>query len=294
MDTHSHLSPETESFVVEYGRGMSIKDSLPDTAQAIALCTVKMTNDLVEAVAQIVQRDAVIVTLQQGRRVLIDFSSADTPITAESLQQAREELNSSGYSLLVGKVSEYSCKLLVGKHSPLSRRQSRLLWVTPSTVRFIIGLTWKRVRKTLNSALIEDEDNYRAKTEPWSNLLNSRQGVSRQGSRTTTRGDYWRYNSDACDIPIEALSAGNDAFTVPWALNRNDDGSYWLNPKYTCGERKRGTMQMRVRRTREGLIVNLPKKKLNHQRAVNQSYDDSFETNQADFEWVLVNSEPRS
>ncbi len=149
MDPNTTLSEETQRFITEYQRGMSIKDSLPDTAQAMALCTVKMTNDLVEAVAQIVQRDAVIVTLQQGRRVLIDFSSADTPITAESLQQAREELNSSGYSLLVGKVSEYSCKLLVGKHSPLSRRQSRLLWLAPSTVLMTAATAWARAWRKL-------------------------------------------------------------------------------------------------------------------------------------------------
>lgn len=149
MDKHTNLSPQTERLLIEYQRRLSIKDSLPDTAQVMAECTVKMTNDLVEAVAQIVQRDAVIVALQQGRRVLIDFSSADTPITAEALQLATEELNSSGYSLLVGKVSEYSCKLLVGKHSPLSRRQSRMLWLAPSAARLVTATTWERAWRKL-------------------------------------------------------------------------------------------------------------------------------------------------
>ncbi len=149
MDKHTHLSPQTESLVVEYERGLSIKDKLPDTAQVMALYTVKMTNDLVEAVAQIVQRDAVIVALQQGRQVLIDFSSADTPITTEALQLATEELNSSGYSLLAAKVSEDSCKLLVGKHSPLSRRQSRLLWLAPSAARLVTATTWERAWRKL-------------------------------------------------------------------------------------------------------------------------------------------------
>lgn len=174
MDKHTHLSPQTESFLVEYQRGLSIKDNLPDTAQVMALYTVKMTNDLVEAVAQIVQRDAVIVALQQGRRVLIDFSSADTPITAEALKLATEELNSSGYSLLAAKVSEYSCKLLVGKHSPLSRRQSRLLWLAPSAARLVAATTWERAwRKLFRVSPKVDTKNARIKRKSTAKLSKS-------------------------------------------------------------------------------------------------------------------------
>jgi hypothetical protein len=353
MDTNTDLSAQTKSFLDECERGLSIKDSLPDTAQRMALCTAKTTNDLVEAVAQIVQRDAVIVALQQGKRVLIDFSSGDTPITAESLQQAREELNSSGYSLLVGKVSEYSCKLLVGKHSPLSRRQSRLLWLAPSTARLVTATTWERAWRNLfrvnpqvdtqnkridrkskaklsdsrgANLLTEAEKKEAAKKEAeeqarqWSADYSARQRERMQRLAEREEKEQQRIADRSAKkkaqiqllaeqelrnaagreerdneilLRFDLLQRGDLSYTQPWALSRNADGRYSLNPNFVCRSKRIDTFELAVLRTKKGLIVYLPPD-FDDQKNCGQNSYKCFRSSQDNFEWFPVKIAGRS
>jgi hypothetical protein len=149
VDKFTHLSPETESLIAEYERRLSIQDSLPDTAQAAALTCERLTNDLLEAVAREFNKDAAVRTLHQNRRVRIDFCPSDGPITKDAIRSARSVLNSSGYSLLVGKASGNSYRLLVGKLSARRQRQAFLVWTSATAIWFMTELSLERAARTL-------------------------------------------------------------------------------------------------------------------------------------------------
>lgn len=279
MNRTAFLSDQTAALVAQYEKGLSIIEKLPDTAQVMALYVATITTEVITAVQNQLTDEAV-VTLYQGKIVPIDFNS-ETPITAEALRHAREGLNSKGYFLLVCEVSRNHYKLLVGKHRAMSKRQSRLLWAAPSTVSFIIGLTWEKALRKLSVIFPKDYvRNAQIDAEnPWIEAAIQRQRVE---------GQYRREDGKRS---IDSLPKGETGYIIPWALKRNEDGSYWLGPKWTYSHTRFGTALMAVKWTTEGPMVLLPKD-FNYQRTIGQGNYECF-ANSGYFEWVLVNSKPQ-
>lgn len=269
MNETEFLSDETAELVAQIERELSVKEKLPDTAQVMAVYVVTMTTKVIKTVHNQLTNEAVVVALHQGKLVPIDFNSK-TAITAEAVQHAREGLNRSGYSLLVRKVSRNHYKLFVGKLRAVSKRQSRLLWAAPSTVSFIIGLTWEKALQKLGGIFFS-EDAAR---------------IQRQIFRKAAFDREYGVRS------IDSLPEDHTGYTVPWSLKRNGNGSYWLDATGECLNRPLGTGAMEVKWTPEGPMVYLPKN-FNYERFIKECHHECFATNQADFEWVLVNSEPR-
>lgn len=269
MNETEFLSDETAELVAQIERELSIKEKLPDTAQVMAVYVVTMTTKVIKAVQNQLTNEAVVVALHQGKLVPIDFKS-ETAITAEAVKRAREGLNRSGYSLLVRKVSRNHYKLLVGKHRAVSKRQSRLLWAAPFTVSFIIGLTGEKALQKLGEIFFS-EDYAR---------------IQRQKFREAAY--YREYGVRS----IDSLPEDHTGYITPWSLKSDKNGSYWLDATGTCLNRRAGTCAMEVKWTPEGPMVYLPKN-FNYQRTIKDGHHECFATDQADFEWVLVNSEPR-
>ena len=314
MNGTALLSDQTAALVAQYEKGLSIIEKLPDTAQVMALYVAKMTTKVITAVQNQLTDEAV-VTLHQGKIVPIDFNS-ETPITAEALQHAREGLNSKGYFLLVCEVSRNHYKLLVGKHRAMSKRQSRLLWAAPSTVSFIIGLTWEKALRKLSGIFPKDDlRNAQIDAESaWIEEAIQRQKVKEQkraaenpaamDDKTWEIQNHLRYREAEAIIRarrrareygerrIDSLPKGETGYIIPWALQSNEDGSYWLDPKRKCVNRAMGTSEMEVKWTRKGPMVLLPKD-FNYQRTIKQSNYECFAGNKANFKWVLVNSKPQ-
>lgn len=278
MNETEFLSDETAELVAKIERELSIKEKLPNTAQVMAVYVVTMTTKVIKAVQNQLTNEAVVVALHQGKLVPIDFKS-ETAITAEAVKRAREGLNRSGYSLLVRKVSQNHYKLLVGKHRAVSKGQSRLLWAAPFTVSFIIGLTWEKALRKL-SVIFPKDDVRNAQIDAenaWIEAAIRRQRVEEQ------------YRREGGERSIDSLPKDDTGYIIPWALKRNEDGSYWLDPKRKCVNRAMGTAEMAVKWTTEGPMVLLPK----DFKTIGQSNYECFATNQANFEWVLVNSKPQ-
>lgn len=310
MNGTALLSDQTAALVDQYEKGLSIIEKLPDTAQVMALYVATITTKVIAAVQNQLTDEAV-VTLHQGKIVPIDFNS-ETPITAEALQHAREGLNRKGYFLLVCEVSRNHYKLLVGKHRAMSKRQSCLLWAAPSTVSFIIGLTWEKALRKLRGIFPEDDardaqiDAESARIE--AAIQKQKVEEQRRAAENPAAMDdetreiqrHLRYREAQAlkhaleygERSIDSLPKGDRGYAVPWALQRNKDGSYWLDPKGTCLNRAMGTAKMEVKWTPKGPMVFLPKD-FNYQRTIKQSYYECFATNQANFKWVLVNSKLR-
>lgn len=284
------VSSETERLTKEYLRRLSIADSLPDPEQAMAEFELKQCNQILTAVTDRIKQEPVLVALQMGEWQVIDFRSGDTPITVEVVQSTRAVLNSSGYSLLVVKASRNMYKLFVAKHTALSRPQSRLLWVAPKMLRSIIMLVCKRTCEAalqkVRSGLIEDGDFHQG-NRSYSNKFNSGRRVSSQPPGKAKSDRNWRNNTDDCDVfPIEALSLGNYAYTVPWALHRSADGTYWFHGGLICSRSNGGTAVMKVRRREEGIQVFLPKNLAG--ATIKELYRQGcfIHGAQQDFEWV--------
>lgn len=284
------VSSETERLTKEYLRRLSIADSLPDPAQAMAEFELKQCNQILTAVTDRIRQEPALVALQMGEWQVIDFRSGDRPITVEVAKSARAALNSSGYSLLMVKASGNLYKLFVAKHTAVSKPQSRLLWMAPRVVCSVIKLAcktnWEAARQKLRSGLIEDEHCHQS-NRSYSNSFNSVQRVSSQRPGKTKSGSNWRNNTDDCDIfPIEALSLGNQAYTVPWALNRSGDGTYWFHGGLICSRSNGGTAVMKVRRREEGIQVFLPKNLAG--ATIKELYRQGcfIHGAQQDFEWV--------
>lgn len=283
MSQAALLSPETNGLVAEYHRGLLIKDSLPDIEQVIALTEAKTANNIVEAVAKRCQKEAAVIALQQGRQLIVDFCSGDTAITLAAIQRATAELNSSGYSLLVGKISSNHYRLSVKKHSSLGKRQSRLLWAAPDSVRFIIGQTWERAWSKIRG--VTSEDNARNAAIDYKTWENEEHLRGREAQAL-------KYKREWGERSISTLPKGVTGYTVPWALSRNEDGSYCLNALFPCVNRRMGTCKMPVRWTPEGPMVLLPTD-FNYRLDIEEGLTAIFESPLNDFEWVLVNYELR-
>lgn len=288
------VSSETGRLTKEYLRRLSITDSLPESAQAMAEFELKKSNEILAAVINQIKREPIFVALQKGKWQSIDFRSDDTPLTAEVVENARAALNSLGYSLLVVKASQNLYKLLVAKHSAVSKPQSRLLWVAPNTVSSVISLAWKRTwekaRQKLHSALVEDKRSHQG-NRSLSNQFNSKQRDSRQRSGKTAPSNNWRNHRDDCEIfPLEALSVGKYAYTIPWGLDRNDDGTYWFSDRLICSKSPGGTAVMKIHRTEEGVQGLLPKNFDYHTVIKGHKYECfRYEVCQ-NFEWVPIGS----
>lgn len=54
------------------------------------------------------------------------------------------------------------------------------------------------------------------------------------------------------------MSVGESRYTLPWAMWVDSDMECWLHPDYPAERSTGGTVQMRVKRTRDGYIVFPP------------------------------------
>lgn len=55
---------------------------------------------------------------------------------------------------------------------------------------------------------------------------------------------------------IASMQVGSSAWTVPWAMYHDEDRKLWLNGNYTITSAPGGTVQMMIRRDKDGWHVN--------------------------------------
>ena len=56
---------------------------------------------------------------------------------------------------------------------------------------------------------------------------------------------------------ISDLMIGEECWVVPWAMYADKDCLLWLNSEYSIHYDKKGTAQLKIKRTRSGFIVDI-------------------------------------
>ncbi len=59
-------------------------------------------------------------------------------------------------------------------------------------------------------------------------------------------------------VSIQDMLIGEEAYTVPWAIQVDQNGQCWIRGDYSFSRRPFGTNQMRIRRTASGFEVEIP------------------------------------
>ncbi|AOZ63813.1 hypothetical protein SEA_WEASELS2_235 [Rhodococcus phage Weasels2] len=76
---------------------------------------------------------------------------------------------------------------------------------------------------------------------------------------------------------IENLPVGRTAYTVPWAMWVNSKGECFLHPQYTWDRKPGGTVDMLIRRERDGFYVKIPPDE-KYERRNSPGYNSSADT----------------
>jgi len=63
---------------------------------------------------------------------------------------------------------------------------------------------------------------------------------------------------DMIRVTIKDMVVGEEAYTVPWSIQVDQDGRCWIRGDYNFSHRPFGTNQMKIRRTRDGFEVQVP------------------------------------
>lgn len=66
-----------------------------------------------------------------------------------------------------------------------------------------------------------------------------------------------RSHRDAAEKTIGEMKVGETGWCVPWAMNADEDRTLWLDPNHTVSQRPGGTVCMLVRKTANGIVVDI-------------------------------------
>lgn len=58
---------------------------------------------------------------------------------------------------------------------------------------------------------------------------------------------------------IAKMRVGDAGWSVPWAMGVDADRKCWLDPAYTVHDSPGGTVEMRISRTSDGYVVEVPR-----------------------------------
>jgi len=61
--------------------------------------------------------------------------------------------------------------------------------------------------------------------------------------------------AEAFERTIADLRVGESGWTVPWAMDHDEERRCWLNPRHTISQEPGGTVQMQVARREDGYHV---------------------------------------
>ncbi|MDB5185456.1 MAG: hypothetical protein JWN38_1264 [Candidatus Saccharibacteria bacterium] len=57
---------------------------------------------------------------------------------------------------------------------------------------------------------------------------------------------------------VDSMTTGQTAYIVPWGMWVDADRQCWLHPKYSIKDRPDGSVEMRIKLTRDGFHVWVP------------------------------------
>lgn len=69
--------------------------------------------------------------------------------------------------------------------------------------------------------------------------------------------DIRSHRTAATEKTIGEMKVGETGWCVPWAMTADEDGTLWLDPNHTIDERPGGTVRMLVRKTANGVVVDI-------------------------------------